>query len=226
MMRNSPKGVGSRASATRCTSRSCCRRWATICATVMKVIPCSAAKRSSSGRRAIVPSGFSTSQITPAGYSPARRARSTLASVWPTRCSTPPGRDRSGKTWPGRRRSAAVDTGSIATRMVADRSAALMPVVTPNRAAASTLTVKAVSCASVLWSTICGSPSASHRSCVSVRQISPRPCTSMKLIVSGVIFSAAAIRSPSFSRASSSATSTSFPARTSAIACSTVPNGI
>ena len=59
----------------------------------------------SSGRRAIEPSALRISQMTPAGTSPASRARSTLASVWPTRCSTPPGRARSGKMWPGRRRS-------------------------------------------------------------------------------------------------------------------------
>src|SRR3989454_6761820 len=95
------------------------------------------------------PSGFRISQITPAGYSPARRARSMLASVWPTRCSTPPGRARSGNTCPGRRRSEGTLAGSTATRMVAARSAAEMPVVTPNRVAASIDTVKAVSCASV-----------------------------------------------------------------------------
>src|SRR6266545_4969718 len=55
----------------------------------MNVSPCCAAKRSRSARRAIEPSGFKISQITPAGYSPASRARSTLDSVCPTRCSTP-----------------------------------------------------------------------------------------------------------------------------------------
>ena len=55
-----------------------------------------------SGTRAIVPSSFMISQTTPAGASPARRARSTAASVWPERWSTPPARARSGKTWPGR----------------------------------------------------------------------------------------------------------------------------
>jgi len=50
------------------------------------------------GRRAAVPSSFNTSQITPAGLRPARRARSTAVSVWPTRCSTPPSRARNGKT--------------------------------------------------------------------------------------------------------------------------------
>ena len=46
-----------------------------------------------------------TSQITPAGIEPARRARSTLASVWPVRSSTPPGLAFSGLTWPGWTRS-------------------------------------------------------------------------------------------------------------------------
>ena len=45
------------------------------------------------------------SQMTPAGVSPASRARSTAASVWPARTSTPPSRARSGNTWPGRSRS-------------------------------------------------------------------------------------------------------------------------
>ena len=48
-----------------------------------------------SGTRAIVPSSFVISQITPDGLRPARRARSTAASVWPMRSSTPPGRARS-----------------------------------------------------------------------------------------------------------------------------------
>ena len=82
--------------------------------------------------------------MTPAGTSPASRARSTLASVWPTRCSTPPGRARSGKMWPGRRRSDGTVAGLMATWMVVARSLAEMPVVTPNRRSASMLTVKAV----------------------------------------------------------------------------------
>ena len=54
------------------------------------------------------------SQITPAGFSPASRARSTEPSVWPARRSTPPSRARSGKTWPGR-------TRSVGLRVVGDR---------------------------------------------------------------------------------------------------------
>src|SRR3954466_6327619 len=57
------------------------------------------------GSLAIVPSSLMISQITPAGDNPARRARSTAASVWPRRSSTPPLRARSGKKWPGRWKS-------------------------------------------------------------------------------------------------------------------------
>ena len=191
-----------------------------------KVRPCAAANRSRSGRRAIVPSGFRISQITPAGYNPARRAKSTLASVWPTRCNTPPGRARSGNTCPGRRKSLGTVAGSIATLMVTARSRAEMPVVTPKRAAASIEIVNAVSCASVLCSAIWVSPRAWQRSGMSVRQIKPRACVAMKLIISGVTCSAAPTRSPSFSRSSSSATMTSFPARMSAIPCSMSPCSI
>ena len=45
--------------------------------------PCRSQYRARSGTRAIVPSSFMISQMTPAGMSPARRARSTAASVWP-----------------------------------------------------------------------------------------------------------------------------------------------
>src|SRR5829696_9057822 len=48
----------------------------------------------------------------------------------------------------------------------------------------------------------------------------------MKVISSGVTSDAAQIRSPSFSRSSSSATITSLPAAKSSIACSTVENGM
>ena len=51
------------------------------------------ANASSSGRRAIADLSSETiSHSTPAGVSPAARARSTVASVWPARLSTPPGR--------------------------------------------------------------------------------------------------------------------------------------
>ena len=83
------------------------------------------------------------SQITPDGLSPARRARSTAASVCPARTSTPPSRATSGNTWPGVARSLGPLAGSIAVAMVWARSGAEMPVLTPSLASIDT--VKAVS---------------------------------------------------------------------------------
>ena len=60
-----------------------------------------------------------------------------------------------------------------------------------------------------------GKCSASQRSGVSARQISPRPCVAIKLIASGVMHWAAIVRSPSFSRSSSSTTTSILPARKS-----------
>ena len=158
------------------------------------------AKATRSGSRAIVPSSFMISQITPDGFSPASRAMSTAASVWPARTSTPPSRARSGKTWPGVAMSCGPERGSIATATVRARSCAEMPVVTPSRA--SIETVKAVSCREEFDAAISGSPSASSRSPGSARQISPRPCVAMKLIAFGVHICAGITRSPSFSRSS------------------------
>ena len=105
-----------------------------------------------SGTRAIVPSSFMISHTTPAGIRPASRARSTAASVWPARCSTPPGFARSGKTWPGCTRSCGTELGSIATWIVRARSCAEIPVETPSRA--SIETVNAVPSGVSLWSVI------------------------------------------------------------------------
>src|SRR5438105_2854185 len=84
----------------------------------------------------------------------------------------------------------------MATRIVAARSAAEIPVVTPKRAAASMLIVNAVSWDSELCSVICGSPSAWHRAGVRGMQINPRAWVAMKLIMAGVPFSAAPTASP------------------------------
>ena len=83
----------------------------------------------SSGTRAIEPSSFMISQITPAGYIPPMRARSTAASVWPARTSTPPDCARSGNMWPGRARSDGFVRGSMAASTVLARSPAEMPVL-------------------------------------------------------------------------------------------------
>src|SRR6478609_537630 len=56
------------------------------------------------------------------------------------------------------------------------------------------------------------------------RQIKPRPNLAIKLMASGVIFSAAMVRSPSFSRSSSSTTTIMRPARISSIAVGTSVN--
>ena len=66
--------------------------------------------------------------------------------------------------------------------------------------------------------------SSSTRSSVRHRQMTPRPCVAMKLIASGVACSAAIVKSPSFSRSSSSTTHDERPLRTSSIASSTVAN--
>ena len=158
------------------------------------------------------------SQITPEGFSPASRATSTAASVWPARTSTPPSRAASGKTWPGVTIWSRPLAASIATETVRARSAAEMPVVTPSLA--SIEMVKAVSSRVSLWRGIMGRPSCSTRSAVSARQISPRPCLAMKLIASGVAICAGTTRSPSFSRSSSSTRMNMRPLRASSMICS------
>src|SRR5438309_5713617 len=169
------------------------------------------------------PSGFVISQITPTGESPARRQRSTAASVWPARTSTPPSRACSGKMCPGLTRSWAFVAGSARTLIVRARSAALMPVVTPSRA--STLTVNAVPRRASLRETICGSSSSCRRSVVIGTQITRLACLRMNATSSGRASSAAIVRSPSFSRSSSSTTMTIFPRRMSSMTSATDANG-
>src|SRR6266705_2065358 len=158
----------------------------------------------------MLPSSFMISHSTAAGCSPASCARSQQASVWPARTSTPPACAISGNTWPGWTMSPGVALGKAATLMVRARSAAEMPVVTPD--AASMDTVKLVPCTERLRATI---GSRFRRSaCASVigMQTRPRPNFAMKLI-----FSAAKMRSPSFSRSSSSTSTAMRPALSSAM---------
>ncbi len=124
---------------------------------------------------------------------------------------------------PGRARSDGLVAGSMAASTVAARSAAEMPVVV--RPFASIGAQKAVSKRDVFCDTISGISSSSSRSGVIDRQIRPRPYRAMKLIASGVTFSAAIVRSPSFSRSSSSTTMTIRPARNASIASSIRANG-
>ena len=152
----------------------------------------------------MVPSSLTISASTPAGVSPASRARSTAASVWPRRRSTPPGVYRSGNTWPGRTISYGSVAESTSVRMVRARSAAEIPVVTPSRA--STLIVYAVRIRSVFWlsSAAAGAGPASRPA--SGTQITPLVCRIVKVSSSGVALLAAKMMSPSFSRSASSTT--------------------
>src|SRR3954454_9157911 len=177
-----------------------------------------------SSARAIVPSSFCTSQITPAGMSPARRARSIDASVWPVRSSTPPALAFSGCTWPPTTMSSGPFSGSIAVCIVCAWSWTLMPVVTPSRA--SMVTVNGVWCGVSFLAAMSSRPSSSQRSGVSARQIQPPAWRVMKLMASGVTNWAAMTRSPSFSRSSSSTTTTILPAAMSSRAASMVENVI
>ncbi|SVJ71125.1 Uncharacterised protein [Klebsiella pneumoniae] len=184
------------------------------------LIPCSAANASSSGRRAMLPSSFITSQITPDGSNPAIRARSQAASVCPARARVPPGWAISGKMWPGLTMSAATAFFAAAACTVRARSAAEMPVVTPS--AASMETVNLVPKPEPLRCTISGRPRRSQRSRVIGMQTRPRACLTMKLMSSVRTHSAAMIRSPSFSRSSSSIRMTILPWRMSSISSSIV----
>src|SRR5258706_11938225 len=192
-------------------------------ATVIISSPCRFANRDSCGTRAIVPSSFITSQMTPAGCRPAMRAISTDASVWPVRTRTPPSRARSGETCPGRTESDGLVAGWTAAGTVAARSAAEMPVVTS--CLASIGTQNAVLNGVVFDTTARGISSSSSRAPVIERQIWPRPWRAMKLIVSGVTFSAAIVRSPSFSRSASSTMMIILPSRTESTASSMRANG-
>ena len=76
-----------------------------------------------SGSRLTVPSSLTSSASTPTVVEPARRQRSTAASVWPERTSTPPSRATSGKMCPGRTKSSGAD---IAVGQGPDRVGALL----------------------------------------------------------------------------------------------------
>jgi hypothetical protein len=81
---------------------------------------------------------------------------------------------------------------------VAALSGAEIPVVVPERA--STLIVNAVPIESELSGAIKGRWSSSNRSASIGTQMIPEQCRTMKPMCSGVTFSAAKMRSPSFSR--------------------------
>jgi hypothetical protein len=94
-------------------------------------------------------------------------------------------------------------------RTVFDRCSAEMPVVSPWRT--STDTVKAVPRGASFEATIGSRRSRFASSCDSGAQTMPQVCRMMKAIFSGVQSEAATMRSPSFSRSSSSVTTTISP---------------
>ena len=96
------------------------------------------------GKRAMLPSSFMISTITPAGLKPAKRAKSIAASVCPVRRKTPPCLAVRGNICPGRASSCGLVSSFTKAKIVLARSAAEMPVVTP-LPFKSTDTVKAVS---------------------------------------------------------------------------------
>ena len=169
--------------------------------------------------RIMVPSSPMISQHRPQGFSPASRRRSTVASVWPARSSTPCSRASRGNIWPGRRKSSGRALSSAQARAVTARSWAEMPVVVDTW---SMETVKAVSWLSVLWDTIWGNRSLWMNSRDMGMQMSPLPWVAMKLTCSVVTDWAAQIRSPSFSRSGSSVHRIMRPCRSSSRASSMV----
>ena len=122
---------------------------------------------------------------------------------------------------PGRPRSVGFVAGSASARIVAARSWIETPVVQP-LPSRSTVTVKGVPSSEVLFSSIMLRPSSAQRFSDSGAHSTPRPSLSMKFTISGVIFSAATMKSPSFSRSSSSTTITGLPLRKSSITSSTL----
>ena len=162
----------------------------------------------SSAVRIIVPSSRMISQHRPHSFSPARRHRSTVASVWPLRSSTPFFFARRGNIWPGLRKSSAFAWSSTQAIAVMERSAAEMPVEVETW---SMDTVNAVSWLSVLCCTICGNCSFWTKASDIGIQIRPLPWVAIKLMFSVVANSAAQMKSPSFSRSGSSVTRMIFP---------------
>ena len=174
----------------------------------MNLMPNCSASVISSAVRIMVPSSRMISQHRPHSFSPARRHRSTVASVWPSRSNTPFFFASSGNMWPGLRKSSAFAPSSTQAIAVTERSAAEMPVVVEMW---SMDTVKAVSWLSVLFCTIWGNCSLRTKASDMGIQIRPLPWVAMKLMFSVVANSAAQMKSPSFSRSGSSVTRMIFP---------------
>ena len=110
---------------------------------------------------------------------------------------------------PGRPKSLGLLFGLAKALMVIARSCIDTPVVQPS--SKSMVTVNGVPSIEVLSSTCMFNSSSWQRSAVMGAHSTPRPSRSIKLTFSSVIFSAAMIKSPSFSRSSSSTTMTNSP---------------
>ena len=121
---------------------------------------------------------------------------------------------------PGLPKVSGFEAGSASALMVSALSCADTPVVQPS--SLSTVMVNGVPSTEVLSCTWWGRSSSLQRSRVIGAQSTPRACLSMKLTLSAVIFSAAIIRSPSFSLSSSSTTITNSPCLKSLTASSIV----
>ncbi len=119
---------------------------------------------------------------------------------------------------PGRPRSSGLVLGSAKALMVSARSCEDTPVVQPS--SLSTVTVKGVPKMEVLFATCLSNSSSKQRSSVMGAQSTPRPIVIIKFTFSGVINSAEVIKSPSFSRSSSSTTMMISPCRIASIASS------
>ena len=105
-----------------------------ISSTETTVMSCCMAKRIISGRRAIVPSSFVSSQRTAVSPRPASFTRSTLPSVCPLLSKTPFSLACKGNTWPGWDKSSGFASRAIAVFIVCILSTAETPVVTPSLA--------------------------------------------------------------------------------------------
>ncbi len=171
----------------------------------------------SSGPRAIAVgrSRDTISQNTPARRRPAIPARSTAASAAPQDGpSTPSGAAATGTTWPGLRKSDAVDSGAASAAIVNARSVAEIPVPVPT-------TSTDTRCAAVPDRPpprphIGGRFSRSQSEAGTATRTYPEVCRTVNAINFGVAASAANTRCPS--RATSSTTTTGRPAATAAIA--------
>ncbi|MBA7587475.1 hypothetical protein ES708_29505 [subsurface metagenome] len=117
---------------------------------------------------------------------------------------------------PGWTKSSDLVAGSTTVFIVVALSAAEIPVHTPFFA--STDTVKAVENFEVFFLTIKGIFNSSNRLPIIGMQINPLACRVIKLIASVVTFSAAMVRSPSFSLSLSSTMIINLPAFISSIA--------